>query len=97
MQNVNFYGVNFQGPFSLATTSFNPVAGVYLITDARGNVLDVGETGDLKTRIACHEREACWNRNYGVSLWFYSEVRQWARLQVEKAIRVGVNPVCGVR
>ncbi len=91
---VNYEGYTFNGPFSI-NTSFNEVAGIYLITTVNGNIVDVGETDNLKQRIPNHERRACWSRNNGVNLYFHHENDQKQRLAKEKFFRIKSNPSCG--
>lgn len=94
---VQVAGYNFDGPHQIANTSFNEVAGIYLITDSNGNVIDVGETENLKNRIANHERASCWSRNSGNTLWFHHESSQNNRLYREGVLRNLYNPACGVK
>ena len=90
-------GNTYDGPWSLSSTTFNEVAGVYLIVDTNGTIVDVGETENLKGRISNHERSGCWSRNGGFNLWFYHEINQVVRLAKEKHIRGTFRPVCGVK
>lgn len=87
----------YDGPWSISNTTFNEVAGVYLIVDTNGAIVDVGETENLKGRIPNHERATCWSRNGGVNLWFHHELNQALRLIKEKHIRDKFNPVCGIK
>lgn len=90
-------GHDFVGPYPLTVTDFNNVAGIYLITTSDGNVVDVGETDNLKERIPNHERESCWNRNSGINLWFHFDNNRDQRLLKEKMLRTNFSPVCGIK
>ena len=90
-------GSIYDGPYQINNTLFNEVAGVYLIVDINGSIIDVGETENLKDRIPSHERSLCWNRQGGVNLWFHHEPNQSQRLYKEKHIRDTFQPVCGVK
>lgn len=92
---VTYEGYVFNGPFSI-NASFNEVAGIYLITNSDGTIVDVGETDNLKNRIPSHERRSCWARNNGINLYFHRENNQEQRLAKEKLFRVKSNPACGV-
>jgi hypothetical protein len=94
---ATLHGYSFQGPYRLATSKFNAVAGIYVIANQNGHVVDVGETSNLSDRIPCHDRTPCWNRNGGVNLWFHREPSQYTRLVIEGVIRDRENPVCGIR
>ena len=91
---INYQGYIFNGPFSI-NTSFNEVAGIYLITNSNGTIIDVGETENLKERIPGHERKDCWTRNSGVNLYFHHENNSDKRLEKEKFFRNKSNPACG--
>lgn len=93
---VDVMGYPFEGPYAI-TTSFNQVAGVYLITNVEGKIIDVGETDDLKNRIPGHERAECWSKNLGENLWFHFESNQQRRLVKEKNIRDAHRPICGIK
>lgn len=94
-QTIKYLGYTFNGPF-LITTTFNEVAGVYIITTSGGVVIDVGETDNLNNRIPSHERRACWTRNDGVNLYFHHERNKDQRLELEKTIRNKVPLACGI-
>ena len=56
----------FEGPYS-STVSLQSRAGVYAIIDDKGNgmnLVDVGESSDVKARIENHDRKGCWDRHH---------------------------------
>jgi hypothetical protein len=95
MSETIYEGYKFEGPFSISE-EFNAVAGIYLITNATGVIIDVGETENLKVRIPSHERRDCWEKNGGIKLYFHFETNEQGRLKKEKDFREKSNPVCGV-
>lgn len=91
---IIYEGYTFNGPFSI-NASFSEAAGIYLITNSNGNIVDVGETENLKERISNHERHNCWTKNGGINLYFHHENNESQRLAKEKLFRSKSNPVCG--
>lgn len=85
----------FHGPFAL-NTPFHPVPGVYVVM-SQTKVVDVGQTENLKQRMACHERESCWRLNAANQLYFTIISSKDERLQVESALRLKHQPSCGLR
>lgn len=94
---------NFEGPYA-STAYLQDRAGVYTIIDDRSGVLqliDVGESATVKSRIENHERESCWTRNrigiLKVAVLYTPGLQQVSRMQIEQEIRDHYNPACGVR
>jgi len=94
---------NFEGPYT-STNSLEDRSGVYAIIDDRSgtlNLIDVGESATVKSRVEKHERESCWNRNrigtLKVTVLYTLGMQQSGRMQIEQEIRNEFNPVCGVR
>lgn len=90
-------GYQFEGPYNITASNFNEAAGIYLIADNNGKVVDVGETDQLATRIANHERKNCWDRNDASILWFHGESNQQSRIIKEKKLRIHFDPACGIK
>lgn len=93
---------NFDGPFP-ATTPVQHRSGVYaILTRAPGapryNVVDAGESRDVRTRLDTHDRAGCWRRNnageLAVAVLYCDEP---SRMAVEARLRQTFNPVCGLR
>jgi len=95
---------NFDGPWSLSSTSLIDRAAVYAILCSRSNgkydVVYVGETGQAGTRLSNHERTTCWSRNCGSLLYvvvFWTPSDQYStddRLKIEKELRDQYDPPC---
>jgi len=94
---INIGGYQFEGPYRELITNFKEVAAVYVILDKESNFIDVGETDQLKTRLATHERRDCWKRNCGKDIYVaaYLESDGEERLRIEKKIRDSYNFPCG--
>jgi hypothetical protein len=100
---ITIHRYQFEGPFSLDDLfRVQDQSGVYCIlthgTDSKLRVVDVGESGHLRTRLACHDRKTCWSRNESGGLLVavrYCGVLE--RTRVEEEIRQNYMPPCGVR
>lgn len=94
----------FDGPFT-STAPIQDVAGVYVIIAERSSgfyVIDVGESGQLRTRLDNHDRKSCWSRNLNSGLLRFAVlytpgVQQQGRCEIEFDIRAKNNPPCGER
>ena len=90
---MNILGYNFEGPF----TGFNQLkdqSGVYVILNGNEQIIDVGESSEVKTRIKNHERKSCWktHRYSSFAVYYTSQAN---RERIEKQIRENHNPPCG--
>jgi predicted GIY-YIG superfamily endonuclease len=95
---------NFDGPWSLSRTDLIDRAAVYVIlcsrSDGKYDVVYVGETGQVGTRLSNHERATCWNRNCSGSLYvaiFWTPSDRYSaddRRAIEKKLRDQYNPPC---
>ena len=88
----------FEGPYPLAETVFNEVPAVYFISDDHNSNLDVGQTDNLKTRLASHDRMPCWRRNAKSRIVVYvlQVFSGNQRLAIESRIRSSFNFCCGI-
>lgn len=109
----NVVDLNIQGyPFKcvrLAQADFSDIAAVYVVlcvTDSAGNyrVLDVGESGQVGSRIDDHDRKECWKRNCeSGSIWVCvlrlptSSYSKEERRAIESGLRQSLGPTCGSR
>lgn len=94
---------NFDGPYAY-TSSLDDRSGIYAIIDDRSgtlNLLDVGESATVKSRVEKHERESCWDRNrigtLKVAVLYTPGIQQSGRIIIEQEIRNEFSPVCGIR
>ena len=91
-----------EGPYT-DTINLKRLSGVYVILGrsnqaASWNVLDVGESGDIRERIENHDRKDQWKRcghNYLAVAPIYVNALQ--RTHVEQELRQQFNPPCGKR
>lgn len=93
----------FEGPYS-STNLLEDRSGVYAIIDDKSdglNLIDVGESSALKSRVENHERSDCWKRNnigkLKVSVLYTPNQHQSGRMLIEQEIRNQYSPVCGLR
>lgn len=93
---------NFDGPFTSTNQVLNR-SGVYAMLTRSNSlqsytVIDIGESGDLRSRLDNHDRSACWTRNdlgqLSVAVLYCDER---TRMAVETALRAHYRPVCGDR
>jgi hypothetical protein len=99
---ITIGNLSFDGPFAGAS-QFQARSGVYAIL-GRGaggsnwNVIDVGESGDVKARVENHDRTTQWqaagHTTLGVAAFYCDAV---TRMKVEQQLRQQYNPVCGDR
>lgn len=103
---IKILDFEFSGPH-LNTGALQEMSGVYVILtrnpmlESSWFVIDVGESGTLRSRIERHDRAPEWNRSsrgqLGVAAlyttgWDYSD-----RLTLERLIRRQFQPPCGDR
>ncbi|PKN02504.1 hypothetical protein CVU76_00475 [Candidatus Dojkabacteria bacterium HGW-Dojkabacteria-1] len=91
----------FEGPY-LQISNLEGKSGVYVIltgiADKRYRVIDIGESADIWTRITCHDRKSCWERNVFPGSFITFAVlycNENDRVQIEKALRNAYEPTCG--
>ncbi len=90
-------GYEFDGPFD-NTSSLKDKSGVYVIlTSDNRKVVDVGESGKVKTRVENHDREACWKNNRGTRVAVLYVDGESARKAIADKVRKQYNPPCGDR
>lgn len=93
---------NFDGPFS-DPGSLRAQSGVYAVLgrnsdSERWNVVDVGESENVRDRVANHDRADCWKRQgYRQLAYAAYYCDQRTRTQVEQELRKQFNPPCGDR
>ena len=91
----------FDGPYSTVGELFQR-SGVYIIStalrDGSHKIIDVGESGNVQTRVSSHDRAASWNQ-YAVNGLYASAhyCDEFARMILEQAVRTAYKPSCGER
>ena len=92
----------------LAEANFKDLAAIYIILsvgeDRKYTVIDVGQSGELGTRIDSHDRMDYWKRNCPTgNIWVCAypmptdTYSKDDRLKFEQALRHEYNPHCGDR
>jgi len=86
---IHINGYSFEGPYS-STYSLRDNSGVYVII-CNNNLIDVGESASLKSRIENHDRKDCWKRNCSGSIsfavYYTPHLQQSGRMEIEREIR----------
>jgi len=88
------------GPFS-NTEPLGRRSGVYVVLGRNNqfsnwDVVDVGESQDIRDRVENHDRKLCWRgRGYnelGVAAIYADQIN---RMRIERQLRTQFNPPCG--
>lgn len=92
---------NFEGPFH-TTDALHNRSGVYTILGSNQPgqyvVLDVGESGTLRDRVARHDRHDQWRQcGYGAVYVAAHYTDAATRLHMERELRSTFKPRCGIR
>lgn len=90
-------GYVFSGPY-FHTRTFNKDFGcVYVLINNRNQLVDIGQTSSINSRIINHERKMCWISNgcADSGLYIYISPDENFRLLLEKLIRNKYRPFCG--
>jgi hypothetical protein len=92
---------NFEGPYP-DTNNLRAQSGVYVILGKTGgnnwNVVDIGESGNVKDRISTHDRSPCWKKQGHAELAVaVLHVNEQQRMSIERELRANYNPPCGDR
>ncbi len=93
----------FEGPF-LSPDRLEDRAGVYAVLTSNGGVynpVDVGESAQVKTRVAGHDRADCWLRHaisgLAVAVLYTPGLQQAGRRRIEQELRQQFAWPCGER
>lgn len=98
---IGRYG--FTGPFK-ATSQLEDKSGVYAIltlaANSHYNVVDIGESATVKSRVESHDRKSCWQRNAINGDLYYAAYytpgsQQAGRMEIEQELRKKYDPPCG--
>ena len=93
---------NFEGPYT-STTNLKNQSGLYAILGRKSenqkwNVIDIGESSQVKERVDNHDRSDCWNRQgYSTIAAAVYYCNEQERMRIEKELRSHFNPPCGER
>ena len=89
-----------EGPFG-KEADLQARSGVYVILgrtsqSQKWNVVDVGESADVRERVTNHDRAPCWRGQGHARLAvaaIYSDARK--RISIERELRAQFSPPCG--
>ena len=98
---INIINYTFDGPFS-SENGLKNQSGVYVILGNHGSgsrqVVDVGESSDVKTRVSNHDRADCWKQqNYSNLTFAALYTNEARRMEIENQLRGYFKPPCGER
>lgn len=98
---IQIGGYNFEGPYE-STTDLREQSGVYAVLGGNGSgtwdVVDIGESQGVRSRVETHDRADCWKRRGHAKLAcapLYCSERD--RMRVEQELRAKFKPPCGDR
>lgn len=95
----------FEGPYD-SIADLEDKSGIYAIlcknTDNKYNVVDIGESSKVKTRVGTHDRKECWskycsNTNIYCAVYYTPYKEQPGRKEIEQELRNTFDPPCGDR
>lgn len=98
---INISNYHAEGPFG-NDNNLQPRSGVYVIlgrrsTSATWNVVDVGESQNIRDRVSNHDRAPCWrgqgHAELSVAAIYADETN---RMLIERQLRAEFSPPCGV-
>lgn len=93
---INLGNYTFDGAYS-SPSFLDDRSGVYAVLGGGRKVLDIGESGGIRTRIQSHDRAPAWARQ-GLPLTFAALYCDEAnRMRIERELRAAYNPPCGDR
>jgi hypothetical protein len=102
---VNVANIPFEGPH-FQTNELQEEPGIYAILDypipgQNPLVLDIGESGSIRTRIAGHDRSPQWRRHatgrIGCAVFYTPGWGDFQRRMMEDHLRQRFTPPCGDR
>jgi hypothetical protein len=98
---INIGKYTFEGPYT-NTGSLQDKSGVYAILYHSGqnyNLVDVGESAKVKSRVEGHDRKECWKKNCSstieVAVLYTPNAQQAGRMEIEQELRDQYSPNCG--
>ena len=92
-------GYQFAGPYFHTRLFNNDFGCVYVLINRANQVVDVGETGSINSRMPNHERKTCWYQHAcgDTGLYVFVSGDENFRRALEGLIRVKYRPPCGQR
>jgi hypothetical protein len=86
-------GYNFDGPYT-SIDKIEDMSGIYAVLCCRNkicNIIDVGESASVRSRIENHERKDCWEKNCSktlkFSVYYTPNLKESGRKEIEQEIR----------
>lgn len=94
---ITIEGYTFAGPYYHTRRFSQDFPCVYILVNGLNQLVDVGQTLSINSRIINHERKMCWIRHGCVEtgLYVYISPDENFRLLLERLIRTKHKPLCG--
>ena len=95
--NITIEGYTFSGPYFHTRRFYRDFSCVYILINSLNQIVDIGQTDSINSRIINHERKMCWIERGCVEtgLYVYISPDENFRLLLEKLIRNKYKPLCG--
>jgi hypothetical protein len=95
-------GYNFEGSYT-SIDKIEDMSGIYAVLCCRNkicNIIDVGESASVRSRIETHDRKDCWKENCSktlkFSVYYTPNLRESGRKEIEQEIRDQYHSIpCG--
>jgi len=91
----------FDGPYT-SPNELEDHSGVYAIIcqkDNKKDLIDVGESATVKSRVETHDRKDCWGKNcqgtLTIAVYYTPNLQQPGRMAIEQEIRNKYDIPCG--
>ena len=91
--------MGFNGPLRIDNLEYRP--GVYVVCNSRSEVIDIGQSDQVRARVDRHDREECW---IPYTQWavlhfyvYYDVLDELQRRNIEGRLRWIYQPPCGKR
>jgi hypothetical protein len=96
------WGYQFDGAYT-SPDSLEPLPGIYIIwcrsKQGTWQVLDIGESENVKESSNNHERRPCWLQNCQGQIYYSAtytpNIGKNKRLEIEEKLRSESRPLCG--
>ena len=90
-----FNEINYEGPYSYPGSLKN-ISGVYVVVNPTDEVIDIGESEAVRSRVENHDRKDCWDRHTRSPCYYVRYLSgESARKDEEQKLRGKYQPPCG--
>jgi len=91
----------FDGVYA-SISSIKDISGVYAVlsknnSTGKYSVVDIGESQNIRTRLASHDREVHWKKCTAIPEFAVFYCNEGERMKIERELRLYFSPPCGDR